>query len=147
MRVPLLLATGLGVGYAPVAPGTFGSIFGLLLWLVLPGQPVAQAAAIAAIFAAGVWSAGLAEEHFKGTDPGPVVIDEVMGMLVTLFLNPVGWGGALLGFFLFRAFDVLKPYPANRFEKLHGGLGIMADDFMAAVYANLVLRVVMVFAA
>ena len=96
--------------------------------------------------AAGVWSAGLAEQHFRGTDPGPVVIDEVMGMLVTLFLNPVGWGGAALAFFLFRAFDVLKPYPANRLERLHGGLGIMADDFMAAVYANLVLRAALAFA-
>ena len=63
-----------------------------------------------------------------------------------MFLNPVGWGGAALAFFLFRAFDVLKPYPANRLERLHGGLGIMADDFMAAVYANLVLRVVLAFA-
>jgi phosphatidylglycerophosphatase A len=69
-----------------------------------------------------------------------VVIDEVMGMLVTLFIVPVGWLGAILGFFIFRVCDVIKPYPANRFERLHGGVGIMADDFMAAVYANLVLR-------
>ena len=62
-----------------------------------------------------------------------------MGMLVTLFLNPVGWGGVLAGFLLFRAFDVLKPYPADRLEQLPGGLGVMADDAMAAIYANLVL--------
>jgi phosphatidylglycerophosphatase A len=64
----------------------------------------------------------------------------VAGMLITLFLNPVGWGGALFAFLLFRLADVLKPYPANRFERLHGGLGVMADDCMAAVYANLTLR-------
>jgi phosphatidylglycerophosphatase A len=63
-----------------------------------------------------------------------------MGMLITLFLNPVGWTGAGLAFFLFRAADIIKPYPANRLERLHGGIGVMADDGMAAVYANLALR-------
>jgi phosphatidylglycerophosphatase A len=67
-----------------------------------------------------------------------------MGMLITLFLNPVGWGGALWGFLLFRAADIVKPYPANRLERLHGGTGVMADDAMAAVYANLALRVTLV---
>ncbi len=146
MRVPLAVATGLGVGYAPLAPGTCGSVLGLLLWVALPSRPIAQAVAVVAVFGAGVWSAGLAEQHFRGTDPGPVVIDEVMGMLVTLFLNPVGWAGAFLAFVLFRAFDVVKPYPANRLERLHGGLGIMADDFMAAVYANLTLRLCLTLA-
>ena len=68
------------------------------------------------------------------------MLDEVLGMLMTLFLNPVGWGGALLGFLLFRVADIIKPFPANRLERLHGGIGVMADDAMAAVYANLVLR-------
>jgi phosphatidylglycerophosphatase A len=84
---------------------------------------------------------------FKGTDPGPVVVDEVMGMVITLWMVPVGWAGALLGFFIFRAFDVIKPYPANRLEELHGGVGIMADDGMAGVYANLALRVTLLAAA
>ena len=69
-----------------------------------------------------------------------MVIDEVMGMLITLFLNPVGWWGALGGFLLFRLFDVIKPWPSNRLEQLHGGVGVMADDGMAAIYANLALR-------
>lgn len=138
--VALACATGLGVGYAPFAPGTFGSALGLLLWWVLPASPVVQGSAIVAVFALGVWSAGVAEGHFNRTDPGYVVIDEVLGMLMTLFLIPVGWGGALGGFLLFRIFDVIKPYPANRFERLHGGLGIMADDGMAAIYSNLALR-------
>ncbi len=62
-----------------------------------------------------------------------------MGMLVTLFMHPVGWLGAIAAFLLFRAFDILKPYPADRLEQLPGGLGVMADDGMAAIYANLVL--------
>ncbi|HEY7057910.1 MAG TPA: phosphatidylglycerophosphatase A, partial [Vicinamibacterales bacterium] len=103
-------------------------------------SPLVEIALIAVTFAAGIWSATLAERHLGGTDPGPVVIDEVLGMLVTLAFIPVGWSGALVGFLLFRALDVVKPYPANRFERLHGGLGIMADDAMAGVYANLCLR-------
>jgi phosphatidylglycerophosphatase A len=144
--VALSLATAFGVGYVPFAPGTFGSAVGLLLWALLPQSATAQAAAIVVTFAAGVWSGTVAERHFKGTDPGPVVIDEVMGMLVALFMLPVGWGGAITAFFLFRAFDVLKPYPADRLERLPGGLGVMADDGMAALYANVTLRV-LVFAA
>ncbi len=91
------------------------------------------------MFVVGSWGGNVAERHFGRSDPGQVVIDEVMGMLITLFLNPVGWLGALAGFLLFRIFDVIKPYPANRLEQLHGGIGVMADDAMAAVYANLVL--------
>jgi phosphatidylglycerophosphatase A len=111
-----------------------------LIWWLLPASMGIQAAAIVAIFVAGSWSGNVAERHFGRTDPGQVVIDEVMGMLITLFLNPVGWIGAFAGFLLFRVFDVIKPYPANRLEQLHGGFGVMADDAMAAVYANLVLR-------
>jgi phosphatidylglycerophosphatase A len=137
--VALSLATAFGVGYAPFAPGTFGSAVGLLLWAILPQSIPAQAAAILILFAVGCWAGTIAERYYGGTDPGPVVIDEVMGMLLTLFMHPVGWGGALTAFFLFRAFDVLKPYPADRLEHLHGGVGVMADDGMAAVYANLTL--------
>jgi len=137
----LAVATVGGVGYVPFAPGTFGSAAGILLWWLLGPSPALQAFAIVVLFAAGVWSGSVCEGHFCTTDPGHVVIDEVVGMLITLFLNPVGWGGALLAFVLFRVADVIKPYPANRFEQLHGGLGVMADDCMAAVYANLALRV------
>jgi phosphatidylglycerophosphatase A len=135
----LALATVFGVGYVPYAPGTFGSAAGLLLWAALPQSPIVQAGAILFLFAIGAWCGTVAERHFGGVDPGPVVIDEVMGMLVTLFLHPVGWPGAILAFFLFRGFDILKPYPADRLERLPGGLGVMADDGMAAAYANLAL--------
>jgi phosphatidylglycerophosphatase A len=136
----LAVASSLGVGYIPIAPGTFGSAAGLLVWAAVGPSAAAEAAAIAVLFAIGSWSGGVAERHYGRTDPPYVVIDEVMGMLITLFMNPVGWLGALGAFLLFRLFDVIKPYPANRLESLPGGVGIMADDAMAAVYANLALR-------
>jgi phosphatidylglycerophosphatase A len=138
--IALALATALGVGYVRFAPGTFGSAVGLLLWWCLPASPAVQAGAIVALFAAGSWSGSVAERHFGTTDPSQVVIDEVMGMLITLFLVPVGWRGAIGGFLLFRVADVIKPFPANRLERLPGGVGVMADDAMAAVYANVALR-------
>src|SRR2546422_2105025 len=138
----LALATVFGVGYVPLAPGTCGSAVGLLLWKVLPASVWVQAPAIAALFAIGSWSGSVAERHFGTRDPAAVVIDEVLGMLITLFLNPVGWAGAIGAFLLFRITDVVKPFPANRLERLRGGIGVMADDAMAAVYANLALRAV-----
>ena len=136
----LAVATAVGVGYVPIAPGTFGSLVGLVLWAVLPASLAVQMVAIGAVFVVGSWSAGVAERHFARTDPSHVVIDEVLGILMTLFLNPVRWPGAILGFLLFRVADVIKPFPANRLDRLPGGLGVMADDAMAAIYANLALR-------
>jgi phosphatidylglycerophosphatase A len=143
--VALALATFAGIGYIPFAPGTFGSLAGLLLWWLAPTSTTLQGTVIVGLFVVGSWSGSVAGRHFGNTDPGPVVIDEVMGMLVTLFLNPVGWIGAAVGFLLFRVSDIIKPYPANRLERLHGGIGVMADDFMAAVYANLALRAMLAF--
>jgi phosphatidylglycerophosphatase A len=142
-RVAVAVATVGGVGYAPIAPGTVGSAVGLLVWWLLGPSAVVQSIAIVAIFVAGVWSGSACERHFCCTDPGHVVIDEVAGMLITLFLNPVAWAGALGAFLLFRIADVIKPYPANRFETLHGGLGIMADDVMAGIYANIALHAIL----
>lgn len=141
-RLGVFLATCAHVGYVPVAPGTFGSAVGLVIfWLLrMAGSPSAEAAAIVTVLAVGVWSATTAERHFKGVDPGPVVIDEVFGMLVTLAFIPVSVAGAIAGFFVFRILDIVKPWPAQRFEALPGGWGVMADDGMAAVYGNLVMR-------
>jgi phosphatidylglycerophosphatase A len=137
----VVLATGLGVGFVPFAPGTFGTLLGLGLWLLLPASLPVQLAAVASVFALGAWSAHATERHMNRTDPGPVVIDEVLGMWVTMLAMPAGWIAPFLGFFLFRFFDVIKPYPADRLERLHGGLGVMADDAMAGLYANVTLRV------
>jgi phosphatidylglycerophosphatase A len=112
-------------------------VYALLRWLHAP--PAVDAAVIALLFTAGVWSGTHAERYFGTTDPGPGVIDEVVGMLITLFLLPVTWALVVAGFFIFRVLDVIKPYPARRFESFHGGMGMMADDVMSAVYANLLL--------
>lgn len=144
-RLAVLLATVGYCGYFPIAPGTVGSAAGLVVYLLVwwAQSPIVEAGLIALVFAAGTWAATHAERFFGGIDPGPVVIDEVLGMLVTLAFIPVGWSGALAGFFIFRVFDVIKPYPANRLEKFHGGFGIIADDAMAGIYANLTLRFLM----
>jgi phosphatidylglycerophosphatase A len=138
----LALASAFGAGYMRFAPGTWGSAVGLVLWFLLPASPIVQSGVILALFIVGSWSGSVAERHFGRTDPGEVVIDEVMGMLITLFLNPVGWKGAMVAFLFFRLADIVKPFPANRLERLRGGVGVMADDAMAAVYANLALRLV-----
>lgn len=145
-RLAVFLATAGYCGYFPFAPGTVGSAAGLvvyaLVWWV--GSPVFELGLIAALFAAGVWAGTTAERYFGGVDPGPIVLDEVVGMLITLALIPgLGLSGAIAGFFLFRVFDVIKPFPARRLERLHGGLGVMADDAMAAVYANVSLRLLL----
>jgi phosphatidylglycerophosphatase A len=141
----LAVATVCGIGYAPVAPGTFGSAAGLLLWMILPASTFVQASTIVALFVMGSIAGSAAERYYGRTDPRHVVVDEVMGMLITLFLVPVTLKGAFLGFLLFRLTDVIKPYPANRLERLPGGVGVMADDFMAAIYANLALRAALAF--
>jgi phosphatidylglycerophosphatase A len=143
-RLAVFVATVGYCGYFPFAPGTVGSAAGLIVNLLVRwGQtPLIEIGLIVALFAAGVWAGTTAERYFGGIDPGPIVIDEVVGMLITLAFIPVGLSGALAGFVLFRIFDVVKPYPAGRFERLHGGLGVMADDAMAAVYANVSLRLI-----
>ena len=143
-RIAVLIATFLYVGYFPVAPGTAGSAAALVLFAAVraAGSSALEIAAIAGVLVAGTWAATEAERGFGRPDPGPVVIDEVLGMLVTLAFVPVGVTGAAIGFVLFRVFDVVKPWPVNRLEELPKGLGIMSDDLLAGVYANVALRVV-----
>ena len=145
-RLAVLICTFGGIGYSPVAPGTAGSLAGLVLYGIFRWAgitPPVEAAIIVALVLAGAWSGTIAERHFGTTDPSAGVIDEVAGMLVTLYLLPVTWTLAVVGFLLFRLLDVIKPFPARRFEALHGGWGMMADDLMAAVYANLALRLLL----
>jgi len=132
-----------GVGYLPLMPGTFGSLVGLGIFLLL-GSLWLQVVAIVAITWVGIWAASRAERILGRKDPGKVVVDEVAGQMIALL--PV-WAFAhgpyklsiMISFTLFRLFDIFKPYPARKFESLRGGLGIMADDLVAGVYAALVL--------
>ena len=142
-RVGLFVATCGYVGYAPIAPGTCGSALGLVVFYAVrtTGSLAIELGIITTLFLVGIWCGTVAEEHFGGIDPGPVVLDEVVGMLITLAMLRVTLSGAIVGFLIFRALDVLKPWPSSRFESLPGGLGVMADDGMAALYANALLRV------
>ncbi len=147
--IALRLATLGPVGRFPVAPGTAGSIVGVALAALVGRLPLGRTALIATLAGAsatvyfiGVWAAGRAERAFGTVDPGPVVIDEVAGQLVTFLVCPTaGWMGLLAGFLLFRFFDVLKPFPARRSERLPGGWGIMTDDLAAGVYAAAALLI------
>jgi phosphatidylglycerophosphatase A len=141
-RLGVFVATFGYVGYAPIAPGTFGSAAGLAVYALVraTGSTTMELAVIAVLFAIGIWAGTAAEQHFGGVDPGPVVMDEVVGMLITLATLDVTITGAIVGFFIFRVLDVIKPWPSAGFERLPGGLGVMADDGMAALYGNLAMR-------
>ena len=141
-RAAVFVATCGYVGYAPLAPGTFGSAAGLAVFAAVraTGSTTVELATIAVLFAIGLWSGTIAEHHFGGVDPAPVVMDEVVGMLITLVFLPVNTTGAIVGFLVFRVLDVLKPWPSARFERLPGGLGVMADDGMAAIYGNALMH-------
>lgn len=140
------IATVGGCGYFPFAPGTVGSAAGIVLYLATRHLDASLHVAIfAVVFVVGTWASGVAARHFKRDDPGHVVIDEVAGQLVTLMLLDVGYTGAIIGFFVFRVMDIIKPWPANRLEALHGGLGVMADDVMAGVYGWVLMAVLVYF--
>jgi phosphatidylglycerophosphatase A len=139
-----LLSTVFGAGYSPVAPGTAGSAVGVVTFVALRQlSPVLQVAATLTLFVLGVAAASRTATQVGLEDPGIVVVDEVVGQWVSLLFLPFTFKTALVGFLLFRIMDIVKPWPARDFEALHGGLGIMADDLMAGIYANLLLRVVL----
>ena len=141
-KLIVALATGLYSGKIPFAPGTWGSAFALIPWYFCRGLSLANyLIVIAVLFVVGFLTAGSAEKILDRPDPGAIVIDEIMGMFITLTLapnHPVAW---LLGFILFRIFDVLKPFPVSWLDThLHGGIGIMMDDVMAGIYALICLQ-------
>lgn len=141
-RLALVCATFGYVGYIPIAPGTAGSLaalglFAIVRWVASPGVELAT---IVAVLVVGIWASSAAERALDQKDPGPIVIDEVLGMLMTLALLPVSMTGIVVGFLLFRFFDVVKPYPAARMERIKGGAGVMLDDAVAGIYSHLSLR-------
>ena len=131
------------VGFAPAAPGTAGAAAAIPFFLLLrlAGSSWLEIAVCAAIVVAGAWSARVAERVLGVEDPGPVVIDEVVGMFVSLLFLPATWPVIAAAFVAFRVFDIVKPWPANRLEHLPGGWGVMADDVMAGIYANLAVQI------
>lgn len=143
-RLVLFLATGFYSGYSPVAPGTAGSAVGVALFFLLRplGWP-AYAAVTLAITLTGIWISGRAETLFGQKDCKHIVIDEIAGQLITLFMAPSVWWAALAGFGLFRLFDIVKFWPISAFEKLKGGAGVMLDDVAAGLLALAVLQIIL----
>ncbi len=161
-RAALALATGLGLGFLPVAPGTWGSLGSLILYALLQVWIPKLSLSLGAtrpwiagtapfvllhgvlnlvIALGGVWAAQRAARYFSEKDPGAVVIDEISGQqLAFIGLAPLNWKFLLVGFLLFRALDIWKPFPARRVESWPGGWGIMADDWVVGLYSAVVLR-------
>jgi len=141
------IATSGGVGFFPIWPGTAGAAVGLVavaglqrLPLTRTGLSVVVGLMAAGLFVLGVWAAGAAEKFFRDSDPSPVVVDEVVGQMVTFLARPdASWKLLLAGFTFFRLFDVIKPFPAGRAEHLPAGWGIMTDDVVAGIYSLVVL--------
>ena len=144
------IATAGGAGYFPIAPGTAGSLVGVAVVVGLAQLPLhgvasvgVLAAASLVLFALGVWAAGEGEKYFGRTDPGQVVMDEVVGQMLTFLLIPhATWKWLLGGFLLFRAFDIIKPFPARQAERIPRGWGIMMDDVIAGGYGLAVLALI-----
>lgn len=143
----LFFATGFYVGYFPFAPGTFGSLVGLplcFLFALIGAKPAVFLTVVFIVIAITV--AHEAEKYLEKKDPGPIVIDEMAGMLVTFLLIPFTPETAALGFFIFRILDITKPFPIKYLEKkLPGGAGVVLDDVVAGIFGNLILRSILLF--
>ncbi|MDE2234823.1 MAG: phosphatidylglycerophosphatase A [Gammaproteobacteria bacterium] len=139
-----LLAFGFGSGLLPKAPGTAGTVVGVLVYLLLLPLPHwAYWLATLLLFAAGIYICGYSAAALGAKDPGAVNWDEIVGYLCSMGFAPRGWPWVILGFVLFRGFDILKPWPIRWFDrKFHGGLGIMLDDVVAAVPCAVIIYIV-----
>ena len=144
-KIILFFATVGYLGQVPIAPGTFGSLPGLLICLAMSEVTLGYAIfLVLVLIGAAIGIAQQAEKMIGGKDPNAIVIDEIAGMVVTLFGIPVTPFSLILGFFVFRGFDILKPFPARLLDqKVPGGAGIVLDDVTAGVYGNVLIRIVL----
>jgi phosphatidylglycerophosphatase A len=140
-----MLATGFGVGYSPIAPGTLGTLIAIPINYFLSEIPSPiYEITLVAFFFFSVWISENAEIFFGRKDDPRIVIDEMVGFLITMLWLPKTTRCILIGFFLFRFFDILKPFPIGRIEKrLKGGYGVVLDDVLAGIYGNIVLHLVL----
>ncbi len=144
MKRPVMwLATGFGAGLSPVAPGTAGSLVGVLFYMAMAGLPLLLYLALVLVLAViGVWVCDRAGKALAVTDHPGIVWDEIVGLLITMAATPPSWQGVVSGFALFRLFDILKPWPVARIDRrVKGGLGVMLDDVMAGLYALACLQI------
>ena len=142
----VLLATGLGSGYAKIVPGTFGTLATVPLILLTYNLSILSKLLIFIfLFVAGIIAAEYYEKYFDKEDPSEVVIDEIAAYYMMLMLIPVNVLNLIISFILFRIFDIVKPYPVRNAEKVGGGVGIMIDDILAAIYALAVFFIIKAF--
>ena len=143
-RFFLLFATGFGVGYSPLAPGTLGTLIAIPVYYFLSEiPPPVYEITLIGFFFLSVWISENAEIFFRKKDDRRIVIDEMMGFLITMLWIPKTIYFILIGFFLFRFFDILKPFPIRYLEKgFKGGFGVVLDDVLAGVYANIILHLI-----
>ena len=136
-----------GVGYLPLIPGTFGSLVGVGIFLLLSRTTVGLVVSIVAVTVAGIWAGSRTEALAGRKDPGKIVVDEVAGQLIAtlplVFFTQWSIAAVMVSFVLFRFFDIVKPYPANRLQDLEGGMGVMCDDLVAGVYAAVFVTIFM----
>ncbi|MBU0548559.1 MAG: phosphatidylglycerophosphatase A [Candidatus Omnitrophica bacterium] len=138
------ISTFLFVGYLPLIPGTFGSIAGVgIFYLLNRSSWFGYFLFVFCIMLLGLLTSGREEKLLNKKDPGCIVIDEIVGMLIALSFLPSDPKIIILAFFMFRILDTLKPFPAGRLQNMHGAIGVMGDDLVAGVYANIVLQVIL----
>ncbi len=137
-----VLAYGFGTGLIPFAPGTFGSLIGVVLFWFMAGlAPMPYAAIVVVMFVAGIFICGQTARDVGAVDPGFIVYDEVVGFLVAMYMLPADWRWIASGFVIYRVFDIWKPFPIHYVEdKLGLGSGIMTDDVIAGIYTLIILQ-------
>lgn len=141
----VILATGFGIGYSPIAPGTLGTLLAIPIYFFLSeiSFPLYQLTLLAFFFLSS-WISERAENYFGKKDDPRIVIDEMMGFFITMLWVTKTPLFILVGFILFRFFDIFKPFPIRRFEKVRGGFGVVLDDVIAGIFANVILRFIMI---
>jgi phosphatidylglycerophosphatase A len=139
--IAYFFATGFGIGYMPLAPGTAGSLLALLVYFFLPMTYISWLIISFLFLCIGLWAGGILEKE-EGKDPGIIVIDEMVGQWCALLFLPLTYSILIMSFLLFRLLDIIKPYPAGRLERLKGGSGIMLDDIIAGIYTNIILQLI-----
>jgi phosphatidylglycerophosphatase A len=144
VKTTLLLSSWFGVGRSPIAPGTFGTLAAVPpAMIIYYFGTVPSVISLVVIIPLAVWTSNVSKNILGKDDPSEVVIDEVAGFFVAVFLLPFSWSSFTFGFLLFRVFDILKPFPIGMIDKkVKGGVGIVLDDIVAGVYANICVRAV-----
>jgi len=140
-KIFLCIATGFGIGYLPGAPGTYGALLAIIIYFFLPNPIIYYIMFLILAIILGILAAKVAEKYFGKKDPSQVVIDEMLGMWLALLNSSNKWFYILGAFLFFRFFDILKPFPIKKIEKIGGGLGIVLDDLMAGIYTLIILQI------